>query len=88
MMLAREYFLRALSLVVCLGIADVSGFGFQQQPLTSGGDSKPTAKDPFTEVFNQLIEKGLQDWHVAGLAISIVDGNDTFVKVGTLPSLS
>jgi hypothetical protein len=64
-------------------ISGVSASTFDQQPLTSGSSG---TKDPFTEVFTQMVEKGLKEWHAAGIAISVVDGNDTFAKVsGIIP---
>ena len=69
----------AARLVVLLGVSRVSTF--DQFPLRPGKQPATTAGNPFTEEFSQFVQVGLQSWHVAGLAISIVDGNDTFAKV-------
>lgn len=75
----------AIRLVILLGLGAAKAL--DQQPLTSGSRD---AKDPFTDTFRQLVELGLEKWHVAGLAISVVDGNDTFAKgfgFATLPNV-
>jgi len=44
------------------------------------GDSS-SASNPFDEEFEKLANKSLAMWHVPGLAIAVVDGDDVFAKV-------
>jgi hypothetical protein len=53
----------------------------QQHPLIPEETPSLSSKNPFTEKFADFVAQALQDWHVAGLAISVVDGNDTFAEV-------
>lgn len=50
-------------------------FGARQVPLGA------PAASPFTVDFDKLAIENLECWHTPGLAIAIVDGNDTFSKV-------
>jgi len=36
---------------------------------------------PFTTAFDKLVAVSLDRWHCPGLAIAIIDGDDTFSKV-------
>ncbi|KAK0391674.1 hypothetical protein NLU13_1173 [Sarocladium strictum] len=77
-----------LRLVAWFGAAAATGF--DQQPLTTVEEQASGARNPFTDEFAQIAEQGLQDWHVAGFAISVVDGNDTFATgfgFATLPDV-
>ncbi len=49
-----------------------------QKPLGGAGD-KAT---PFTAEFGKFVADTLERWHVPGIAISIVDGHDTWAEVG------
>lgn len=71
----------AARLATCFGAVAVFSLE-QQQPLTPPGRHlPPRAQNPFTEDFAHFVKKALHDWHVAGIAISVVDGNDTFAEV-------
>lgn len=53
-------------------------------PLTSGGVGRQGEKDkesPLTKEFDKRVEELLEQWHVPGLAIGIVDGDETWTKV-------
>ncbi len=55
-----------------------------KQPLP-GAFSAPTEghnASPFTKDFNALVEELLEEWHVPGMAIAVVDGDETWSKVG------
>ena len=47
----------------------------QQQPLTA------SKRSPLDGKFRELVEELLEHWHVPGISISVVDGNDTFAEV-------
>lgn len=47
----------------------------QQIPL------QETNRSPFTPEFNEQVNHLLDRWHVPGLSVAIVDGNETFSKV-------
>lgn len=36
---------------------------------------------PFTSAFDNLVADSLDRWHCPGLAIAVIDGDDTFSKV-------
>ena len=53
----------------------------QQHPLSPNRHDASSSRDPFTSDFSAFVEQAMIDWHVAGLAISVVDGNETYAKV-------
>lgn len=58
-------------LVPLLAVANA----IRQVPLT-----RP-ASSPFTASFDKLVSENLDHWHTPGLAIAVIDGDDTFSKV-------
>lgn len=38
--------------------------------------------NPFNDEFNQLVHEQLNRWHVPGLSVAVVDGDQTWAKVG------
>ncbi|KAL8700250.1 MAG: hypothetical protein Q9201_005547 [Fulgogasparrea decipioides] len=38
------------------------------------------SKSPFTPYFNQDVTRLMDEWHVPGLSIAVIDGNETFAK--------
>lgn len=38
---------------------------------------------PFTPSFNQFVAENLERWHTPGLAVAIIDGEETYSKVRT-----
>lgn len=66
---------QALRVVAVLGATGQAALAATQQPLTRG----PTT--PFDKVFARLVSKTLERWHVPGIAIAVVDGNDTWAEV-------
>ena len=72
-------------LFLCASVIQASATD-QQQPLIPNHRDATTSQDPFTSDFSSFVEQAMQDWHVAGLAISIVDGNETYAKVCCTPS--
>lgn len=47
----------------------------QQIPLQEGEVS------PFSPAFNELVSQNLDYWHVPGISIAVVNGDETFSKV-------
>ena len=43
-----------------------------------GGD----IKDPFTPELSEFVNKTIDEWKVAGIAIGVIDGDGVFSKVG------
>lgn len=56
-------------------------------PLSYGLSSQDQAPlhevdhSPFTSDFDKFVVRLMSDWHVPGLAIAIVNGNETYSKV-------
>ena len=50
----------------------------RQTPLLSSISS------PFTTKFNEIATSDLHRWHTPGLAIAVIDGDETFSKVSAL----
>jgi len=48
----------------------------QQEPLHA------SASSPFTSGFDKLVAHSLDRWHCPGLAVAVIDGYETFSKVG------
>ena len=42
---------------------------------------KEQIASPFTAHFDKLVAQSLHRWHTPGLAIAVIDGQDTFSKV-------
>lgn len=66
-----EMFYYVLCLAPCLALV----LGAQQVPLTDMTSS------PFTASFDKLVSQNLDRWHTPGLAVAVIDGEDTFSKV-------
>lgn len=49
-----------------------------QKPL-GGGNKK--GKSPFTDDFRKHVDELLEKWHVPGMAIGVVDGNNIWTEV-------
>ncbi|KAJ9151255.1 Penicillin-binding protein 4 [Pleurostoma richardsiae] len=66
--------------------------GFMAQLALASEAQRPlggTARDPFTKEFGKLAEELLEKWHVPGIAIGVVDGDETFAQgygIATYPS--
>ncbi|MCJ1461124.1 hypothetical protein MMC28_011506, partial [Mycoblastus sanguinarius] len=46
------------------------------------------ASSPFTSIFDQLVTENLDRWHTPGLAVAVIDGDETFSKgygIATFP---
>ena len=43
---------------------------------------------PLNEEFDQLAKEAIEQWHVPGLSIAVVDGDQTWAKVGFFLSLT
>ena len=61
--------------LVCLISFPAIALRAQQVPL-----SDPTSS-PFTASFDKLVSQNLEKWHTPGLAIAVMQGEDTFSKV-------
>jgi hypothetical protein len=66
-----------------LGLADVQGHAQEidvpvQKPV---GDTSTVKKNPLNADFAQLVRRQLDEWHVPGISVAIVDGDDTWVEV-------
>lgn len=45
-----------------------------QEPLSS-------SDNPFTKDADKFIQDTMQTWHLPGVAVAVIDGNQTFYKV-------
>lgn len=62
--------------IFSLSLASVFARGNRlQEPLL---DSR---SNPFSPELDALVEETLDHFHVAGLSIAVIDGNETFAKV-------
>lgn len=59
----------------CLALLPAIGLGARQVPLTDSTSS------PFTASFDKLVSENLDRWHTPGLAMAVIQGDDTFSKV-------
>ncbi|KAM4054610.1 beta-lactamase [Hirsutella rhossiliensis] len=64
--------------------------GHEQKPLGSAqpGDKGLKRENPYTADYDALASKILDQWHVPGMSIAVVDGDDIFAKAfgfATLP---
>ena len=49
--------------------------------VSAMGQDTKTPPSPFNENFNELTNKLLKDFHVPGISVAVVDGDDVFSKV-------
>lgn len=68
---------------VVLGLQSIGVHATKQKPISASGHGGSTSKNPFTDEFAKLAKDTLDEWHCAGIAISVVDGDDVFAEVGT-----
>lgn len=54
--------------------------GESQTPIS--GDDKSIRDSPFTKEYEKHVGELLEKWHVPGVAIGIVDGDDIWTEVG------
>jgi hypothetical protein len=54
--------------------------GESQKPISS--EDKVVRGSPFTKEYEKHVEKLLEEWHVPGVAIGIVDGDNIWTEVG------
>lgn len=52
-----------------------------QKPI-SGDDKSVRGSSPFTKEYEKHVGELLEKWHVPGVAIGIVDGDDIWTEVG------
>ena len=64
-----------LSHILFLVSLPAIALGAQQIPV------KENIASPFTAHFDKLVAQSLHRWHTPGLAIAVIDGQDTFSKV-------
>ena len=64
-----------LSFILFLISSPAIVLGAQQIPI------KEQIASPFTAHFDKLVAQSLHRWHTPGLAIAVIDGQDTFSKV-------
>ena len=65
------------SVYLCLGFFALNGVttaAEQQKPLSG-------STNPLTPDFGKHVVKLLEQWHVPGLSIGVVDGDDTWLEV-------
>ncbi|KAH6647997.1 beta-lactamase/transpeptidase-like protein [Truncatella angustata] len=75
--------MRRLLLWYVLCFADVSIAAFHQKDEAAQDTQIPmgeVAKDPLSGDFSKTIKSLLDKWNVPGLAVGVIDGNDTWVK--------
>lgn len=58
--------------------------GESQKPISGDGDDddKSVRGSPFTKEYAEHVGELLEKWHVPGVAIGIVDGDDIWTEVG------
>lgn len=69
---------------LALGVFCVTSRATEQKPLRPGDSSG----SPFTDDFASLVDEIREEWHIPGLALSVVDGDETYSEVRNPPSLS
>ena len=53
----------------------------EPRSAASGAPADGHNASPFTKDFDTLVEELLEEWHVPGIAIAVVDGDETWTKV-------
>lgn len=53
-------------------------------PLGARADNSED-RNPFTDAFKQYALEKLAKWHLPGMALAVLDGEDTFFEVGLFP---
>lgn len=83
---------RILGAVLGAGLICVAAAGREQEPLgQTGRGQKPVSsgvgggggRSPFTEEYRRHVEGLLEELHVPGVAIAVVDGDDVWTEVST-----
>lgn len=72
---------RGLIALLSLALASADLTAPQQQPLAFGQDDTVFDAD-----FDRFVEEALQDWHVPGMSIAVVDNGKIESKVSLPPS--
>ena len=67
--------MRILFYILFLNFSPAIVLGAQQIPVNG------QIVSPFTAHFGKLVAQSLHRWHTPGLAIAVIDGQDTFSKV-------
>lgn len=78
-----------LGVVLCAGqlvAAELGKAGAQQAIAQGNGNERKDkangeGKGPLTEEFRKYVDGLLEEWHVPGFAIGVVDGDDTWTEV-------
>lgn len=52
-----------------------------QIPISDGPSTQ--SKNPFTGDFNNYVDELMDEWKLAGMAVAVIDGDDTFTHVRT-----
>lgn len=68
-----------ISLVGPVLLATTAVSGFQLRIFSN--KNRAAKNGPFDEGFEKLVSKTLESWKVPGLAIAVVDGDDTWAQV-------
>ena len=60
------------------------------EAVARGADQKPLARkgSPLTEDFRKLVVETLDEWHIPGLSIAVIDGDDIWTEVNLPSSIS
>jgi hypothetical protein len=72
----------ALAALCATAAATAWGDPGESQKPVAGGESEGKSKSPFTEEYAKHVGELLEEWHVPGVAIGIVDGDDIWTEVG------
>lgn len=79
--LMSRHILKSIMFSLCLYI-----FLLRSVSATNHTPIGEQGSSPLTDDFNNFVLQTLDHWHVPGLAIAVVNGNETFSKVPTFPS--
>lgn len=73
-----------LGLLASAALAQQQGQKVLSAPAGSGGDEKEGATRPFDSDFEAFAKEALDRWHVPGVAVAVVDGEDIWAEVSLL----
>lgn len=48
------------------------------------GEKRKASNNPLDDKFGEFVQAALDRWHVPGMAVSVVDGDDTWAEVRSL----
>lgn len=78
--------MRPSAQVALAALCATAARGESQKPIA--GDDEGVRGSPFTKEYAKHVGELLEEWHVPGVAIGVVDGDNIWTEVGFVTILS